>query len=240
VSDFLDPIKVLLDARAGWETRPDAKQNDEYDPVPITLEIGWFIWAIRGCMDHVWFVTNGVHCQEDLDRITQRIDSAASEAAHMAIPDRPERPSLPIDKDRLDSAWRYFDRLISALEDYLRQNGGDPKDVPHFAHKEATTGPINGTPAAATPRPDGPQEIGNVFWWNGSNVTIEPKPFALLRLVWESTNRTISTDDAIDKIWDGAEGDTSLQNARNRINAALTEIGCPLAISIRGNAISLK
>jgi hypothetical protein len=88
--------------------------------------------------------------------------------------------------------------------------------------------------------PDGPAALGNVFWWNGKSVEIEPKPFALLKLVWESQNRTISTDDAIAKVWEDQEGNTSLKNAQARINAALAELACPLFLSFKSNTISLK
>jgi hypothetical protein len=86
---------------------------------------------------------------------------------------------------------------------------------------------------------DGPQSLGTLFSWKGKTAKLQPKPFALLKMVWDAPPKAITTDEALEKIWANKEQNSSLKNARDRINEALRKAGYPESLSIKGPTISL-
>ena len=79
----------------------------------------------------------------------------------------------------------------------------------------------------------------NQFAWRGKIATLQPKPAALLAMIWDAPDRRIEIEDAADQVWGEEKSDAAIDAAYRKANAALIELGYQGSITKKSGMLIL-
>ena len=86
--------------------------------------------------------------------------------------------------------------------------------------------------------PNGPAPP-NILWWNGVPHALQPRPWDLLRFLWD--NRKAKADAVLDEVWgcNTKAGESAIRTAVSRLNEVLLRDKIPLIASCKAGYVTL-